>query len=125
MKSTNLYVPLSMGNLHLKNRIALAPMTRGRAGAQRVPNDFMGDYYLQRSGAGLLITEATVISSQGIGWIDSPGIYTQDMVEGWQKVTQKISPTQTPFFCNCGTVAGPPIVIITTVSCRFQHPRSS
>ncbi len=105
MESSSLFTPLSMGNLHLQNRIALAPMTRGRAGPQRVPNDLMGDYYLQRSGAGLLITEATVISPQGNGWIDSPGIYTQDMVEGWQRVTQKVSNTNTPFFLqlwHCG-----------------------
>ena len=105
MKPTNLFAPLSLGSLHLKNRIALAPMTRGRAGVQRVPNHLMGDYYLQRSGAGLLITEATVISSQGIGWIDSPGIYTEEMVEGWQQVTQKVSPAGTPFFLqlwHCG-----------------------
>ncbi|MDJ0805846.1 MAG: alkene reductase [Gammaproteobacteria bacterium] len=105
MKSTDLFTPLTIGNLHMKNRIALAPMTRGRAGGQRVPNDLMGDYYLQRSGAGLLITEATVISTQGIGWIDSPGIYTEAMVEGWRRVTQQVRPTNTPFFLqlwHCG-----------------------
>jgi N-ethylmaleimide reductase len=105
MKATSLFEPLSIGNLHLKNRMAMAPMTRGRAGKERIPNELMADYYYQRSTAGLLITEATVISKQGIGWIDSPGIFTDEMVEGWRKVTDKVKPTNTPFFLqlwHCG-----------------------
>lgn len=105
MKTNSLFEPLSRENIHLKNRIALAPMTRGRAGSERVPNDLMTEYYYQRSTAGLMITEATVVSTQGIGWIDSPGIYTEEMVEGWRKVTGKIKPTGTPFFLqlwHCG-----------------------
>ena len=105
MKTNNLFEPLSIDNLHLKNRIVLAPMTRSRAGAERVPNDLMAEYYYQRSSAGMLITEATVISKQGIGWIDSPGIYSQEMVTGWRKVTEKIKPTGTPIFLqlwHCG-----------------------
>jgi N-ethylmaleimide reductase len=100
-----LFEPLSIGNLRLKNRIALAPMTRGRAGKERIPNELMADYYYQRSSAGLLITEATVISKQGIGWIDSPGIFSDKMVEGWRKVTDKVRPTGTPIFLqlwHCG-----------------------
>jgi N-ethylmaleimide reductase len=73
----------------LKNRIVLAPLTRGRAGETRVPNDLMGEYYQQRSGAGLMITEATVISAQGNGWIDSPGIYTDEMQAGWKKINDR------------------------------------
>ncbi|MCJ7618316.1 MAG: alkene reductase [Desulfobacterales bacterium] len=105
MKTSMLFKPLSIGNLHLKNRIVLAPMTRGRAGSERLPNDLMAEYYYQRSTAGLLITEATVVSKQGIGWIDSPGIYTEQMVEGWRKVTGKIRQTGTPIFLqlwHCG-----------------------
>jgi len=105
MKTSILFEPLSIGNLHLKNRIALAPMTRGRAGTERVPNDLMAEYYYQRSSAGLLITEATVISKQGIGWIDSPGIFTEEMVAGWRKVTNRVKATGTPFFLqlwHCG-----------------------
>ena len=108
MKTRSLFEPLSIGNLHLKNRIALAPMTRGRAGLERIPNDLMAEYYFQRSSASLLITEATVISKQGIGWIDSPGIYTEEMVEGWRKVTGRIKPTGTPIFLqlwHCGRVS--------------------
>ncbi len=102
---SNLFEPLSKGMFRTKNRIALAPMTRGRAGAERIPNEVMADYYWQRSGAGLLITEATVISRQGIGWIDSPGIFSDEMVEGWRKVTGRVKPADTPFFLqlwHCG-----------------------
>jgi len=100
-----LFEKLSMGDFSLKNRIALAPMTRGRAGETRIPNETMAEYYHQRSGAGLLITEATVISEQGIGWIGSPGIFTEEMVEGWRVVTDCIKPTGTPIFLqlwHCG-----------------------
>jgi len=101
----NLFEPLSLGKLTLKNRIALAPMTRGRAGQERIPNDLMAEYYSQRCSAGMLITEATVVSKQGIGWIDSPGIYTDEMVGGWKKVTKNVQSTGTPIFLqlwHCG-----------------------
>src|SRR3989339_92371 len=105
MKTSRLFKPLSIGNLHFKNRIALAPMTRSRAGSARVPNELMAEYYLQRSTAGLLITEATVVSKQGIGWIDSPGIYTEEMVAGWRKITDNVKPAGTHIFLqlwHCG-----------------------
>jgi N-ethylmaleimide reductase len=100
-----LFDPISIGNLKCKNRIVLAPMTRGRAGVDRIPNDLMAEYYFQRSGAGLIITEATSVSEQGLGWNESPGIYTDAMVEGWKKVTEKLKPTGTPIFLqfwHCG-----------------------
>ena len=100
-----LFDPVSVGDYNLKNRIVMAPMTRGRAGSERIPNDLMAEYYFQRASAGLLITEATVVSKQGIGWIDSPGIYNSAMVKGWQKVTRKLEPTGTPIFLqlwHCG-----------------------
>ena len=74
MKTTKLFEPMTMGDFELKNRIVLAPMTRGRAGTERVPNELMAEYYSQRASAGLLITEATVVSAQGNGWVGSPGI---------------------------------------------------
>ena len=67
MTSTSLFDPYTIGDLNLKNRIAMAPMTRGRAGDTRVPNELMAEHYFQRASAGLLVTEATVISTQGIG----------------------------------------------------------
>ena len=96
MKTSILFEPYSLGKFRLKNRIVLAPMTRGRAGPERVPNDMMAEYYHQRASAGLIITEATVISPQGIGWIDSPGIYTDEMVAGWRKVTDRLKADGTP-----------------------------
>ena len=74
----------------LQNRMVLAPMTRGRAGEDRIPNKIMGDHYVQRADAGLIITEATAISEEGIGWVDTPGIYTDDMVEGWRSIVNRV-----------------------------------
>src|SRR5210317_1620845 len=105
MTSTSLFDPYTIGDLNLKNRIAMAPMTRGRAGDSRVPNELMAEYYYQRSSAGLLITEATVISTQGIGWIGSPGIYTAEMADGWRLVTDRVKPTGSHLFLqlwHCG-----------------------
>jgi N-ethylmaleimide reductase len=105
MDTPHLFTPYDMGSLHLKNRIVMAPMTRGRAGRERIPNDLMAEHYAQRAGAGLLITEATVVSPQGIGWIDSPGIFTDEMVAGWRKVTRRLEETGTPIFLqlwHCG-----------------------
>jgi N-ethylmaleimide reductase len=105
MTALNLFKTLQIGDLELKNRIVMAPMTRGRAGPERIPNELMAEYYFQRASAGLLITEATVVSAQGNGWIDSPGIYTDKMVEEWRIVTQKLKPTGTTIFLqlwHCG-----------------------
>ena len=105
MKTHRLFEPISIGNLHLKNRIVLAPMTRSRAGSERVANALMAEYYHQRASAGLLITKATVVSRQGIGWHDTPGIYTEEMVAGWRKITEKVKPTGAHIFLqlwHCG-----------------------
>jgi N-ethylmaleimide reductase len=94
-----------LSDFNITNRIVLAPMTRSRAGSSRIPNELMGQYYLQRSTAGLLISEATSISRQGLGWVDSPGIYEEAHIAGWQKITSVISKTGTPFFLqlwHCG-----------------------
>ncbi len=77
-------------DLELQNRIALAPMTRARSGSERIPNALMAEYYGQRSGAGLIITEATTISAQGNGWSETPGIYSDEMRDGWKQVVETI-----------------------------------
>nr|WP_199221041.1 alkene reductase [Coraliomargarita sinensis] len=82
--------PTAIGDLKLQNRIVMAPMTRARAGAERIPNSLMAQYYAQRAGAGLIITEATTISPQANGWNHSPGIYTDAMVEGWKLTTKAV-----------------------------------
>ncbi len=74
----------------MPNRVVLAPMTRARAGSERIPNALMAEYYVQRAGAGLLLTEATTISEQGNGWNESPGIYSDAMEAGWQKVVDAV-----------------------------------
>ena len=73
----HLLTSFQLGDLALKNRIVLAPMTRSRAGKERLANALMAEYYAQRSSAGLLISEATTISVQANGWNESPGIYTE------------------------------------------------
>ncbi len=82
--------PVKLGAVECANRIALAPMTRCRAGVERVANEMMAEYYCQRASAGLLITEATVVSEQGIGYINTPGIYTEEMAEGWKRVVERV-----------------------------------
>lgn len=104
MKRT-LFDKVNIGDLKLNNRIAMAPMTRGRAGDSRIANELMAEHYGQRSSAGLIITEATVVSAQGNGWIGSPGIYTEEMIDGWRKVTQRVRDIGTPIFLqlwHCG-----------------------
>lgn len=85
-----LFDPLQLGALHLPNRIFLAPLTRARAGQQRVPNALMAEYYRQRAGAGLIITEATSVTPMGVGYANTPGIWSEEQVEGWRLVTQAV-----------------------------------
>lgn len=101
----SLYDSFDLHGLELKNRVVLAPMTRARSGPERIANGTMAEYYAQRSGAGLLITEATVVSRQGRGWVESPGIYTDEQAEGWRKVTQEVHRKECPLFLqlwHCG-----------------------
>jgi N-ethylmaleimide reductase len=85
-----LFQPFRLHDRTLRNRIVLSPMTRSRAGAARLPNRLMAEYYSQRSSAGLLITEATSISEEAEGWSESPGIYTDQMTEGWRHTTKTV-----------------------------------
>jgi 2,4-dienoyl-CoA reductase-like NADH-dependent reductase (Old Yellow Enzyme family) len=86
----NLFDPLKLGELALPNRIVLAPLTRSRAGTTRVPNALMRDYYVQRATAGLLLSEATSVTPMGVGYADTPGIWSQEQVEGWKIVTRGV-----------------------------------
>ena len=90
MPNDALFRSFDLHGLSLPNRIALAPMTRSRAGKSRLPNDLMAEYYAQRSDAGLLITEATTISEEANGWNESPGIYTDEMTEGWKATVDTV-----------------------------------
>lgn len=85
-----LFDPIQAGALRLKNRIWMAPLTRSRAGGSRIPNALMAEYYSQRAGAGLIISEATAISPEGYGWKDAPGIYTAAQERGWMETTKAV-----------------------------------
>jgi 2,4-dienoyl-CoA reductase-like NADH-dependent reductase (Old Yellow Enzyme family) len=83
--------PLKLGSLQLPNRIIMAPLTRCRAvGASRIPNDLMAEYYSQRASAGLIISEATSVDPMGVGYPNTPGIWSEEQVLGWQKITQAV-----------------------------------
>jgi 2,4-dienoyl-CoA reductase-like NADH-dependent reductase (Old Yellow Enzyme family) len=86
-----LFLTLKMGALLLPNRIIMAPLTRSRAvGEGRVPNDLMVEYYTQRSTAGLILTEATSVTPMGVGYANTPGIWSEEQVIGWRKITQAV-----------------------------------
>jgi len=89
MKEYKLFTPKNIGSIELKNRIAMSPMTRSRA-IGNVPNEMMTEYYKQRSGAGLIITEGTSPSPNGLGYARIPGIYSKQQVEGWKKIASAV-----------------------------------
>lgn len=85
-----LFQPLKVGDLQLKNRIVMAPLTRQRSGSERVPNEMMRDYYVQRASAGLILTEATSIEPMGVGYHGSPGIWNDSQIQGWKMITEAV-----------------------------------
>jgi len=87
---TTLFDPLPMGDLRLPNRIVMAPLTRMRADPGRVPNAMMAQYYVQRASAGLILSEATSVSPMGVGYPDTPGIWSEAQVAGWRQVTEAV-----------------------------------
>ncbi len=86
----DLFSPAKLGSIALKNRMVMAPLTRNRAGEGGVPHDLNVTYYAQRATAGLIVTEATPISAMGHGYPALPGIYTDEQVAGWQKITDAV-----------------------------------
>ncbi|MCY1016099.1 alkene reductase [Pyxidicoccus sp. MSG2] len=89
--TSKLLSPFRLGRLELKNRMVMAPMTRSRALVDgNVPNPLAAPYYTQRASAGLLITEATQVSPQGVGYIRTPGVHSPEQVAGWRKVTEAV-----------------------------------
>jgi N-ethylmaleimide reductase len=87
---TNLFSPVLLGDMALGNRIIMAPLTRNRAGEGNVPQDMNVEYYRQRAGAGLIISEGSQISATGIGYPRTPGIHSEAQVEGWKRVTDAV-----------------------------------
>ncbi|ADE14663.1 NADH:flavin oxidoreductase/NADH oxidase [Nitrosococcus halophilus Nc 4] len=85
-----LFLPLKLGPYELPNRMVMAPLTRNRAGPGNVPQEMNAVYYAQRASAGLIISEATQVSPQGVGYPHTPGIHNKEQVAGWQRVTAAI-----------------------------------
>lgn len=108
--SSILLQPFTVGDLEVKNRVVMAPLTRSRAGQERIPNALMAEYYAQRASAGLIISEATVVSEQGIGWINSPGIYSDAQMVGWKQVVEAVHAKGGRIFLqlwHCGRASHP------------------
>jgi 2,4-dienoyl-CoA reductase-like NADH-dependent reductase (Old Yellow Enzyme family) len=87
---SSLFDPLQVGELRLPNRILMAPLTRSRAGASRTPNELMAQYYRQRAGAGLILSEATSVTAMGVGYADTPGIWSDQHIQGWKLTTRAV-----------------------------------
>jgi N-ethylmaleimide reductase len=85
-----LFDPIALGAVPAPNRILMAPLTRGRSTRDHVPTPIMGEYYAQRASAGLILSEATGISRQGLGWAYAPGLWTPAQVEGWKPVVAAV-----------------------------------
>jgi 2,4-dienoyl-CoA reductase-like NADH-dependent reductase (Old Yellow Enzyme family) len=85
-----LFDPITIGDITLKNRIIMAPLTRSRASEGRVPNALMAKYYEQRATAGLILSEATAVTPHGVGYADTPGLWSDEQVEGWKQITAAV-----------------------------------
>ncbi|HEY9658758.1 MAG TPA: alkene reductase, partial [Allocoleopsis sp.] len=90
--------PFDLAGLPLRNRVVMAPLTRGRAGKERIPNALMAEYYAQRASVGLIISEGVTISKQANGWLNSPGIYSQEQAQAWKQVVNVVHAKGTSFF---------------------------
>jgi len=86
----SLFDPIQLGAIAAKNRILMSPLTRGRSTRDHVPQPIMGDYYAQRASAGLIISEATGISQQGLGWAYAPGLWSDAQVEAWKPIVAQV-----------------------------------
>jgi 2,4-dienoyl-CoA reductase-like NADH-dependent reductase (Old Yellow Enzyme family) len=105
-----LFDPLQVGDLTLPNRIILAPLTRTRAVERRIPNALMRDYYVQRAAAGLILSEATSVTPMGVGYPDTPGIWSAEQVAGWKVITDGVHAAGGLIFCqlwHVGRVSDP------------------
>src|SRR5260370_41279956 len=86
-----LFDPITIGDLHLPNRILMAPLTRNRSsGSRRVPNALMREYYVQRASAGSITSEATSVTPIGVGDPHTPGIWSQEQVHGWREIPDAV-----------------------------------
>ncbi len=97
---TSLFAPAVVGDLTLRNRVIMSPLTRCRASAGRVPNALMAAYYRQRASAGLIISEATAVTPMGVGYPDTPGIWSDEQVDGWKLITDAVHQAGGLIFCQ-------------------------
>ncbi|HAA28439.1 MAG TPA: alkene reductase [Cyanobacteria bacterium UBA8553] len=106
----NLFSPIKLGSYELPNRMVMAPMTRLRAGEKGIPQPLNATYYAQRVSAGLIVTECTMVSTQSLGYMNCPGIYSSEQVAGWQLVTDAVHELGGRIFLqlwHCGRVSHP------------------
>lgn len=111
--SSDLFSSFTLGDLTLANRIVMAPMTRNRAAAGNVPQAINVEYYRQRASAGLIITEASQISPEGVGYPATPGVYSDEQVAGWRKVTDAVHKEGGHIFIQlwyCGRISHPSLL---------------
>jgi len=113
MSNNSIFNQVKLGNLQLKNRMVMAPMTRNRAAEGNVPQAMNVKYYQQRASAGLIITEASQVSPQGVGYPGTPGIYNEDQVTGWQKVVDAVHNEDSHIYLQlwfCGRISHPDLL---------------
>lgn len=113
MSTNDLFSPVALGNLTLKNRIVMAPMTRNRADKDNAPQAMNVEYYRQRAHAGLIITEASQVSPEGVGYPGTPGIYSDKQVAGWQQVTRAVHAEGGKIYLQlwyCGRISHPDLL---------------
>ncbi|UCB55182.1 MAG: alkene reductase, partial [Thiotrichales bacterium] len=111
--TVDLFSPITIGPLTLRNRMVMAPLTRNRAGEGNVPQDMNVEYYRQRASAGMIITEATQVSADGVGYPATPGIHSAEQVAGWQKVTRAVHDEGGLIFLQlwyCGRISHPDLL---------------
>ena len=94
----DLFSQYKLGNIKLSNRMVMAPLTRCRAALGNIPNPLSITYYVQRAQAGLIITEGSQVSPQGVGYVRTPGIYSPEQVAGWRKVTDAVHQSGSKIF---------------------------
>jgi len=113
MSTKDLFSAVTIGKLNLKNRMVMAPMTRNRAAEGNVPQDMNVKYYRQRAGAGLIITEASQVSADGVGYPATPGIHNDQQVAGWRKITDAVHDAGGLIFIQlwyCGRISHPDLL---------------
>jgi N-ethylmaleimide reductase len=111
--TAELYTPITIGPNRLRNRIVMAPLTRNRAGEGNVPQTMNVEYYRQRATAGLIITEATQVSAEGVGYPATPGIHSPEQVAGWKEVTRAVHDEDGLMFLQlwyCGRISHPDLL---------------